>query len=81
MFAWILGSIGALVMGIGMSLIMTDLADKIGIADPMAFGIVTGVVGLTVVLANYPIYKRILSGRRKKYADKIIELSDKIMKG
>mgnify|MGYP003294922155 CR=1 FL=1 len=30
-------------------------------------------------ITNYPVYKRILSSRRKKYADRIMALSDKIM--
>jgi len=34
-----------------------------------------------MAIINYPIYKGILGSRRKKYADKIIALSDKIMKG
>ena len=79
-FAYIFGSLRALIMGAGMSLIMTDLADKIGIADPMVLGVVTGAVGLLATIVNYPIYKRLLSGRRKKYSDEIIKLSDKIMK-
>jgi len=76
-----LGSVGALVMGAGMSLVMTDLSTKISIASPMPIGIAMGVVGLAVAIVNYPIYKSILGKRRQKYADKIIALSDKIMKG
>ena len=36
-------------------------------------------VGMFMAIINYPIYKGILGSRRKKYADKIIALSDKIM--
>ena len=80
-FAYIFGSISAIIMGAGMSLVMTDIAETVGIADPMLYGIIIGIVGLFMVIINYPIYKGILGRRRKKYADKIIELSDKIMKG
>ena len=80
-FAYMLGSAGALMMGAGMSLVMTDLSSKLGIASAMPIGIAMGVVGLTVAIVNYPIYKRILGKRRQKYADKIIALSDKMMKG
>ena len=45
----------------------------------MVAGIVIGIIGFILCGINYPIYKRILSSRRKKYADKIIALSDKII--
>lgn len=80
-FAYIFGSIAAMIMGAGMSLVMTDIAETVGIADPMLYGIIIGIVGLFMAIINYPIYKGILGRRRKKYADKIIQLSDKIMKG
>ena len=80
-FAYIFGSISAIIMGCGMSLVMTDIAETIGVANPMLYGIIIGIVGLFMAIINYPIYKGILGCRRKKYADKIIELSDKIMKG
>ena len=81
-FSYIFGSIGAIVMGAGMSLVMTDIAEQIGFGiDPMLPGILVGIVGMFMVIINYPIYKSILGARRKKYANKIIALSDKIMKG
>lgn len=80
-FAYVFGSISAIIMGSGMSLVMTDLADIIGIQNPMLYGIVIGVLGMLMAIINYPIYKGILGSRRKKYADKIIALSDRIMKG
>ncbi|MBE6640790.1 MAG: dihydropteridine reductase [Ruminococcaceae bacterium] len=79
-FAYVLGSIGAMVMGAGMSLVMTDIGDMVGItADNMVLGIIIGVVGLVVAVVNYPIYKGILNSRRKKYAARILELSEKVM--
>ncbi|MBE5892688.1 MAG: hypothetical protein E7286_04820 [Lachnospiraceae bacterium] len=78
--AYIFGSIGAIIMGAGMSLVMTDIAETVGIANPMLYGIVIGLVGMFMAIINYPVYKGILSARRKKYADRIIALSDKIMK-
>ena len=80
-FAYIFGSASAIIMGAGMSLVMTDIAEAVGISDPMLWGIVIGASGLLMAVVNYPIYKGILSSRRKKYADKIISLSDKMMKG
>ena len=78
-FAYVFGSFSAIVMGAGMSLVMTDVGAMIGMAETMVPGIVIGVVGLALVILNYPIYKGILGSRKKKYADKIIALSDKLM--
>ena len=80
-FAYVFGSIGAMIMGAGMSLVMTDIAETVGIADPMVYGIIVGIVGLFMAIINYPVYKGILSSRRKKYAAQIVALSDEIMKG
>ncbi len=78
-FAYIFGSISAIIMGGGMSLVMTDIGPTIGIADPLIPGIIIGVVGMLMAIINYPIYNGILTSRKKKYADKILKLSDKIM--
>ncbi len=78
-FAYIFGSISAIIMGAGMSLVMTDIGATVGISNPMVPGIVIGVAGMGMAILNYPIYKRILGARRKKYAEKIIALSDKLM--
>ena len=79
-FAYIFGSIAALVMGSGMSLIMTDIGAVLNMSDEMVPGIVIGVAGMLMAIVNYPVYKGILNLRRKKYADEIIALSDEIMK-
>ena len=79
-FAYLFGSISAIIMGAGMSLIMTDIAEIIGLTvDPMLPGIVIGIVGMVMALLNYPIYKCILGSRKKKYGAEILKLSDKIM--
>ena len=79
-FAYVFGSLSALIMGSGMSLVMTDISTSVGIENPMVLGIVIGIIGMLMAIINYPIYKAILSSRRKKYADKIIAVSDKIIK-
>ena len=78
-FAYVFGSISAIIMGAGMSLVMTDIGAIIGITSAMAPGIVIGVVGLCMALLTYPMYKGILKARKKKYGAKILSLSDKIM--
>ena len=78
-FSYVFGSIGAIIMGAGMSLVMTDIGAAVGIEKPMMPGIIIGVIGMVLAIVNYPVYKSILGSRRKKYADEIIVLSDKIM--
>lgn len=80
-FTYIFGSISAIIMGSGMSLVMTDIGTSIGMKNTMLYGIIIGTIGLSLAIVNYPIYKGIRGSRRKKYADKILALSDKIMKG
>jgi uncharacterized Tic20 family protein len=78
-FAYTFGSISAVVMGAGMSLVMTDIGAIIGITSAMVPGIAIGVVGLGMALLTYPMYKSILESRKKKYGAQILELSEKIM--
>lgn len=74
-FGYVFGSLGAIVMGGGMSLIMTDIGESFGMENTMTPGIVIGVIGMIMAIINYPIYKGMLSSRRKKYAEQILELS------
>ena len=78
-FAYIFGSISAIIMGSGMSLVMTDIGSVVGIENAMVPGIIIGIVGMFLAIINYPVYKGILTSRRKKYAAQIMELSDKII--
>ena len=78
-FGYTFGSIAAIIMGAGMSLVMTDIGAIIGITSTMIPGIAIGVVGLAMALINYPIYKGILNSRKKKYGAEILALSEKIM--
>ncbi|MBE6559940.1 MAG: dihydropteridine reductase [Ruminococcaceae bacterium] len=78
-FAYVFGSVSAIIMGAGMSLVMTDIGAVLGLADAMIPGIVIGIVGMILAIVNYPIYKRILASRKEKYAADILALSEKIM--
>ena len=80
-FGYVYGSIGAVIMGAGMSLVMTDIGKMIGLASTLTPGIAVGVVGLVMTCTTYPIYKKILNSRKKKYAGKVMELSERITKG
>ena len=78
-FGYVFGSISAIIMGTGMSLVMTDIGQQLGISNTMPLGIIIGVVGMLMAITTYPIYKNILASRKEKYADRILELSEKIM--
>ena len=79
-FAYVFGSFAAIVMGSGMSLVMTDIGEKLAIGDAMVPGIIIGALGMIMAIINYPVYKGILASRRKNYAEKIIALSEKVLK-
>ena len=51
-FTWIIGVVGALVMGFGMSRVMVDNPE----GTNMLIGIVVGVIGLLICVLNYPVY-------------------------
>ncbi len=78
----VLGIVGTLIMGIGMSLAMTDIGEIIGLASSvsMLIGIPVGTVGIVLVSLAYPTYNRIVKKERKRIAPEIIRLTDELMK-
>ena len=78
----ILGVVGALVMGFGMSLVMSDLGSYLGMQElhSTLVGVATGIVGIIPVSLAYPVYKRIVKKERKKIAPEILRLTDELMK-
>lgn len=76
------GIIGALVLGMGMSLIMTDFGAILGMTESvkMAMGIVVGIVGMILVALAYPTYRKVLKKERDKIAPEILKLSEELMK-
>lgn len=75
----ITGIIGTLIMGIGMSLIMTDFGSLIGTAA-FPVGIIIGVIGMATLALAYPIYNHTLKAERNKIAPEIIRLTDELLK-
>ncbi|MBE6927466.1 MAG: hypothetical protein E7467_03095 [Ruminococcaceae bacterium] len=73
------GVIGALIMGTGMSLAMTEIGAVLG-SLAMVLGIVVGIVGMVLVALAYPIYNRVLKRERQKIAPEILRLSDELLK-
>lgn len=81
--ALVIGIIGTLLLGFGMSLVMTDLALNFGgviKAYSMFIGIFCGVVGIVLAGLAHPLYNRILKKEREKIAPEIIRLTDELMK-
>lgn len=80
--ALVFGVIGTLILGFGMSLIMTELAEALGISGDaaMMIGITVGVAGGILASLAYPIYNAIVKAKRKKLASEIIRLTDELMK-
>lgn len=76
------GIIGVLILGIGMSLAMTDIGKVIGIFQNMSMliGIIIGVIGIALVCVAYPVYNRIVKKEREKIAPKILHLTDELIK-
>ena len=75
-----IGIIGTLLMGIGMSLVMTDIGEILGTVLSMAVGIGVGIIGIVLVCFAYPVYNRTLSKEREKIAPEILKLTDELMK-
>ncbi|MBR4062821.1 MAG: hypothetical protein IKK01_07120 [Clostridia bacterium] len=80
--ALVLGIIGALIMGCGMSLIMTDIGTILGAPSNLAMliGVPIGIVGMVLVCLAYPVYNRTVKKEREKIAPEIIRLADELMK-
>ena len=80
--ALVFGVIGALILGFGMSLCMTDIGAILGSHSDMAMviGIIVGVIGGVLASLAYPIYNAIVKAKRKKLAPEIIRLTDELMK-
>ena len=74
-----LGTIGALVLGSGMSLVLTDIGAMLGNLA-MVLGILVGIVGMVLVALAYPIYNRTLKKEREHIAPEILRLSDELLK-
>ena len=60
LLTWLIGIVGSLIMGFGMSKIMVDSPEKID----MIIGMVTGVIGLLICVLNYPIYSYLKSNKQ-----------------
>lgn len=78
----VIGIVGTLILGFGMSLAMTELSDILGMSSGVAMflGIVIGVIGIILICLAYPVYNRIVKKERQRIAPEIIRLTDELMK-
>lgn len=73
-----LGVIGALILGTGMSLTMTELGSLLG-DMAMLLGITVGLCGMVLVALAYPLYKRVLKRERERIAPEILRLTEELL--
>ena len=76
------GILGALLLGGGMSFVMTDLRLFLGISvmRSIVIGIIAGLSGLVLTAMAYPIYNKVLKEERKKIAPEILKMTEELMK-
>ena len=75
-FAFTFGIVSSLIFGTGMSLSMGIIGG--GTILMMVLGVIIGCVGMVGAGINYPIYKKILTKLKNKYATDIIKLANEI---
>ena len=70
--ALVLGIMGTLIFGLGMSMVL--------VWNIEIFGIIVGAVGIIPMTAAYPVYVTTLRRNKKKYGEEILRLSEEILK-
>lgn len=73
MAAIVCGTIGTLVFGTGMSLVLAFEAS-------MFLGILVGILGTVGIAAALPLYRVVLAKEREKIAPRILALSEELLK-
>lgn len=73
-----IGILGTLILGLGMSLCMTELSGFLG-GYAWFVGIPVGLSGIALVALAYPVYNRILKRERQRIAPEILRLSEELM--
>ena len=80
--ALIFGIVGALLLGFGMSLIMTELSAAWGwsAAVGLLVGLPIGIVGCGLVVLAYPAYGFALRRERQRVSAEILSLTEELIK-
>lgn len=72
-----IGTFGTLVLGVGLCICL----GAIGASSLFPLGVVLGAAGIAAMTAAYFIYGAVIKVRKKKYAENVLALSDKILNG
>lgn len=72
------GVVGTLILGVGMSLVMSEFGDIFG-SLAMPLGIAVGMVGIGILALAYPVYQRTLKKERQRIAPEILKLTDELI--
>lgn len=75
-FTYSFGIFSSLVAGTGMCLSMDVIGN--GSVAMLVLGVIIGIIGLTGMGINYPVYKKMLAKEKQKYAFEIMELAKEI---
>ena len=78
----VVGILGALILGFGMSLAMSDLSEILGLYPDLAMGagIGIGLVGIVLLCSAYPLYNRTVKKERARIAPEILRLTEELLK-
>ena len=63
---------GVLIFGLGLCLAMQVIGSGLVM---MIIGVLIGIVGMAGMLVAYPVYRKVFSATKEKYAPKILELT------
>lgn len=74
-----IGVVGALILGTGMSLFMTEFGSLLG-SLAMVIGIGVGLAGILLLAFAYPVYNRVLKKERERIAPEVLRLTDELMR-
>ncbi len=77
------GSISTLIMGLGMSFVMTELRELWSVPAEVSYlvGIGIGLLGMVGVILAYPLYQHLTVRERRRVAPRILQLSEELMNG
>lgn len=78
----VIGVAGTLLLGFGMSLVMSDMGGLFHLSPEaaMAAGVLTGILGIAVLASAWPVWLRTVKKEREKIAPEILRLTEELMK-
>ncbi len=80
-FSLLTGISGTLILGTGMSFIMTDTGQMLPSSTlALCIGTGIGIVGIAGMALAYPVYNHIIQKERKRIAPDVLRLTDELLK-